>query len=51
MRVEEAATRLLNYFGEGGEYQGDPEEDMKLVYDTLSGVGLVPIREEDAAAA
>lgn len=48
-KVHEAAERLLTYFVEGGEYEGDPEEDMKLVYDTLSGVGLVPAREEQAA--
>lgn len=47
--IHEAAEKLLNYFTEGGEYQGDPEEDMRLVYDTLSGVGLVPEREERAA--
>lgn len=47
--IQEAAAKLLNYFAEGGEYRGDPEQDMKLVYDTLSGVGLVPEREERAA--
>lgn len=45
--IQEAATRLLNYFAEGGEYEGDPQEDMKLVYDSLNDVGLVPQRPAD----